>query len=239
MSTPPNASGIPTAFDPGLTHPLYLIRSGLVKAFRRLAPRLTGKLMDFGCGLKPYRPLFTVDEYIGVEYHGDGPTYDKGLADVFYDGHTLPFPDAHFDSIFSGEVFEHVFNLEEIIPELNRVLKPGGQILVSCPFSFGEHEAPADYARYTSFAIRHLFEKNDFEVIEQVKTGSFTEAIIQLRLVYWDAHILKPLRGIPVLRSIARIIVFGGGNLWALFCRSVLPYSQTLYLNNVVLAKKK
>ena len=115
----------------------------------------------------------------------------------------------------------------------------GGQILISCPFAFGEHEAPADYARYTSFAIRHLFEKNGFEVMDQVKTGSFVEAITQLRLVYWDMYILKPLRGIPVVRSVARAIVFGGGNLWAMFCRSVFPYSQVLYLNNVVLAKKK
>ena len=42
------------AFRPGILHPLYLIRSGLYLAFRQLVPRLKGKLMDFGFGLKPY-----------------------------------------------------------------------------------------------------------------------------------------------------------------------------------------
>ncbi|MFN5476651.1 MAG: methyltransferase domain-containing protein, partial [Sphingobacteriales bacterium] len=126
-------------FHPGILHPLYLIRSGLYAAFRHLIPQLKGKLMDFGCGLKPYEAMFTVDEYVGVDYKGDGPTYSHHKVDVFYDGHTLPFEDDHFDSIFSSEVFEHVFNLPEIMKELHRVLKPGGLILVSCPFAFGEH----------------------------------------------------------------------------------------------------
>jgi len=35
--------------------------------------------------------------------------------DVFYDGKKVPFEDGHFDAIFSSEVFEHVFNLPDIL----------------------------------------------------------------------------------------------------------------------------
>lgn len=239
MTTKSIQKEISAAFNPVFTHHLYLIRRGLLKAFKRLAPQMEGKLMDLGCGLKPYRTLFNVDEYIGVEYHGDGPTYDKGFADVFYDGHTLPFQDGHFDSVFSSEVFEHIFNLPEILPELNRVMKPGGKILVSCPFALGEHEAPADFARYTSFAMRHLFETNGFEVIELVKTGTYVEAVMQLRMVYWDLYLLKPIKRIPIVRSAIRKTVFGIGNIWTMFLSALLPKSDLLYMNNVVLAKKK
>lgn len=225
-------------FNPGIFHPLYLIRSGLYKAFCKLVPRLKGKLMDFGCGLKPYEAMFQVEEYIGVDYKGDGPTYSHDKVDVFYDGHTLPFNNDHFDSIFSSEVFEHVFNLPEIMTELHRVLKPGGLILVSCPFAFGEHEAPADYARYTSYAIRHLFTNHGFDVIHYEKTGSFIEAIVQQRIAYWDRHVISRIAGIPVLRTIVRVIIFGGNNLWAAAWKFLLPKSQELYLNNVILAKK-
>ncbi|MGB4773369.1 MAG: class I SAM-dependent methyltransferase [Chitinophagaceae bacterium] len=225
-------------FHPGILHPLYLIRSGLYAAFRHLVPQLKGKLMDFGCGLKPYEAMFTVDEYVGVDYKGDGPTYSHHKVDVFYDGHTLPFQDDHFDSIFSSEVFEHVFNLPEIMGELRRVLKPGGLILVSCPFAFGEHEAPADYARYTSFAMKSLFTSHGFEVVHYEKTGSFIEAIVQQRIAYWDRHVISRIAGIPVLRTIARVIIFGGNNVWASLWKAVLPKSQELYLNNVMLAKK-
>lgn len=225
-------------FNPGILHPLHLTRSGLYAAFRNLIPQLTGKMMDFGCGLKPYEAMFTVDDYVGVDYKGDGPTYSHHKVDVFYDGHTLPFEGDHFDSIFSSEVFEHVFNLPEIMKELHRVLKPGGLILVSCPFAFGEHEAPADYARYTSFAIKSLFTSHGFEVVHYEKTGSFIEAIVQQRIAYWDRHVISRIAGIPVLRTIARVIIFGGNNLWAALWKAVLPNSQELYLNNVILAKK-
>lgn len=226
-------------FSPGITHPLYLIRTNLLNAFRVQVPKLSGVLMDFGCGLKPYKPLFKVDQYIGVDFKGEGETYGQQLVDVFYDGHTIPFPNDHFDSIFCSEVFEHIFNLEEIMVELHRVLKPGGRILISCPFAFGEHEVPNDFARYTSFAIQDLFKRHGFEIEHYEKTGSFIEALATLKLVYLDRHILKIFRRIPILRSILRICVFGLGNILAILSKKILPNSQDLYLNNVVLAKKQ
>jgi SAM-dependent methyltransferase len=237
MSNPDHP--IPYDFNPGIGHPLYLIRTNLLQAFRKNIPELRGRMMDFGCGLKPYQSLFLTDEYIGVDYQGEGPTYSHHKVDVFYDGHTLPFPDNHFDSIFSSEVFEHVFNLPEIINELHRVLKPGGKILISCPFSFGEHEAPSDFARYTSYAIQHIFRSAGFDIVHYEKTGTFIEAIVQLRIVYWDRNILTHLKNIPVIRTLARWIVFGGNNIWAILCKAILPGNQDLYLNNIVLAKKK
>lgn len=229
---------ISTEFNPGLTHPLYLIRSNLFKSIARLAPELQGRLMDFGCGLKPYRELFKVDEYIGVDYRAEGETYEQGKVDVFYDGKTLPFPDHHFDAIFSSEVFEHIFNLPEILKELHRVLKPGGKILVTCPFAFGEHEVPTDFARYTSFAMQHLFKTHGFTILEFHKTGGTIEALTQLRIVYWNLHILSALKNIPIVRSLCRILFFTLNNSWARLTSAILPRRQDLYLNNVLLAEK-
>lgn len=226
-------------FAPGLAHPLYLIRTNLLKAFKLQIPKLSGVMMDFGCGIKPYEPLFTVTEYIGVDFKGEGETFSKHKVDVFYDGKTIPFPNDHFDSIFCSEVFEHIFNLEEILKELRRVLKPGGKILISCPFAFGEHEIPNDFARYTSFAIQDLFKRNGFDIEHYEKTGSFLEALAVLHFVYIDRHILKPFRKIPVLRTLLRAYFYGLGNLLALAGSRILPNSKELYLNNIVLAVKK
>lgn len=226
-------------FNPGIQHPLYLIRSNLLHAFKEQIPKLNGVLMDFGCGLKPYQRLFSVKEYIGVDFKGEGETYAQHNVDVFYDGKTIPFPDNHFDSIFCSEVFEHIFNLEEILTELNRVLKPGGKILISCPFAFGEHEVPNDFARYTSYAIKDLFIRNGFQIEHFEKTGSFLEAIATLQFVYIDKLIMKPFRKIPIVRSVMRLIFFGIGNLAVLATRNLLPNNQDLYLNNIVLAVKK
>ena len=43
--------------------------------------------------------------------------------DVYYDGVNLPFDDESFDCIFSSEVFEHVLLLDEVLSEMNGVLK--------------------------------------------------------------------------------------------------------------------
>jgi ubiquinone/menaquinone biosynthesis C-methylase UbiE len=119
--------------------------------------------LDFGCGCKPYESLFSnASQYTGLDFESEGHPYANEKIDLFYDGKSIPFKNAHFDAVFSSEVFEHVFNLEEIIPELNRVMKKGGKILVTCPFVWNEHEVPIDYARYTLFALNHLFEKKRF-----------------------------------------------------------------------------
>jgi SAM-dependent methyltransferase len=158
-------------FNPSVFYPLYLIRNRLLKDLRHFIPKLEGKILDFGCGIKPYQSLFNVDEYIGVDYAGEGETYSKSEVDFIYDGNTLPFANETFDGIFSSEVAEHVFNLPQIFIELNRVLKADGSILITCPFSMPEHEVPNDFARYTSFAVKDLLEKSGFKIIEYRKTG--------------------------------------------------------------------
>lgn len=231
-------NGISKEFDPPITQPNYLIRNRLLKNIQALVPKLKGRMMDFGCGQKPYKALFTVDEYIGVDFENPGHPHLNESIDVFYDGKKLPFPDEHFNSIFSSEVFEHVFNLEEILKELNRVLKVDGLILVTCPFAFCEHEIPNDYARYTSFAMKNLFTKNGFEVVEQVKTGNSIEAIAQLRLIYLHLHIHSRISKIPVLRSAFRLIVYTSINLAALLCSKIFPAGKDLYMSNVLLCRK-
>lgn len=43
-----------------------------------------------------------------------------------YDGRHIPFPDQTFDIVFSSNVLEHVTELEPLLAEMRRVLKPGG-----------------------------------------------------------------------------------------------------------------
>jgi 2-polyprenyl-3-methyl-5-hydroxy-6-metoxy-1,4-benzoquinol methylase len=49
------------------------------------------------------------------------------------EGHRLPFPDLIFDIVIIDEVIEHLVDTDSIMDEIHRVLKPGGQLLMSTP----------------------------------------------------------------------------------------------------------
>ncbi len=45
----------------------------------------------------------------------------------------IPEPDCSFDWVFSNSVLEHISNLDNVLREVSRVLKPGGQFLLTVP----------------------------------------------------------------------------------------------------------
>lgn len=105
-------------------NPFYYARRGLAQALARWPFELSGRLLDVGCGTKPYRELFATKDYTGLDIDTER-TRNLGVADVFYDGDTFPFPDQSFDSVLCNQVLEHVFNPEQFLSEIYRVLAQG------------------------------------------------------------------------------------------------------------------
>ncbi|MBL7717919.1 MAG: class I SAM-dependent methyltransferase [Flavipsychrobacter sp.] len=220
-------------------NPFYLTRKRLFTAIRDNAHFLTGNILDFGCGTKPYMSLFNYNQYIGVDYETEVSARNTGLrADVFYDGKNIPFPDNHFDAAFASEVLEHVFNPDEVLQELYRVVKPGGRIMITCPFFWPEHEQPYDYARYTSFGLKHLVEKNGFSVVNYEKTGSYFECLLQGMVAY--IYFLIPHRP-RVLEALCFFLFISTWFIPALALNKILPKKvkrSDYYLNNLVVMEK-
>jgi SAM-dependent methyltransferase len=216
-------------------NPFVFIRWGIFRKVQLFAPKLSGVLLDFGCGRKPYKNLFTVEKYIGLDLEKTGHDHTESEVDVFYDGKRIPFEDNYFDSVFTSEVFEHVFNLDEVLLEIRRVMKPNGQILLTIPFAWGEHEKPYDFARYTSFAIKHILEKNGFEVVAQEKSGHWVEVLIQLWTGYIYTLFQTKSRSLNIVLTAIFISPF---NVAGILLSLIMPKSKDLYHNNVVLAKK-
>lgn len=217
-------------------NPFFIIRLGLYRSLKKNASLMNGRLLDFGCGSKPYQKLFVhVDEYIGLDMENPGHSHENEQIDVFYDGKTIPFPDAHFDSIFSSEVFEHIFELEASLSELNRVLKTNGQMLISVPFAWNEHEVPNDFGRYTSFGLKYLLEKSGFEIVNQEKTGHFAAVIAQYTALYIYELIKSKNKYLNMVSSMIFISPF---ILIGSILSFIMPRNRSLYFNNIILAKK-
>lgn len=227
------------SFNPGLIgllfNPFYFIRKRIYSAIAGFAPALDGKLLDFGCGSKAYKALFTVNEYIGLDVEQSGHSHENEEVDVYYDGKVIPFADQTFDSCFSSEVFEHVFELEASLQEIHRVLKPGGKGLFVVPFVWDEHEVPYDFGRYSSFGLHYLLEKHGFEILESKKDAHFAVVIAQL----WNLYLFNLGPHHKYLRLLYGMLVIAPFTiLWSILLL-ILPKIDTLYFNNVTLVRKK
>ncbi len=138
--------------------------SYIIRQLGEIAPRTRGRLLDVGCGEKPYEPIFRpyVTEYVGVEYEGTFGATEASRRDsppdFTYDGHTLPFEDRSFDTVITVQVLEHTPTPQRVLDEIGRVVRRDGLVIVCVPFSFRLHEEPNDYFRYTPHGLRTMFE---------------------------------------------------------------------------------
>ena len=216
-------------------NPFYFARKGLYKYVKELAPNIKGKTLDVGCGSKPYQNLYHSSEYIGLEFDTPENRRMKN-ADFFYDGQTFPFNKNEFDSVVANEVFEHVFNPDNFLDEIHRTLKKDGKLIMTLPFVWDEHEQPYDYARYSSFGIKAILEKHGFEILEQRKSIDDIRVIFQLVNLY----ILKKLRTNNGIFNMFLILFFiAPFNILGSLINLILPSNSELYLDNIVLDRKR
>jgi SAM-dependent methyltransferase len=61
-----------------------------------------------------------------------------------------------FDTIICTQVLEHVPNPFDAVGELYRILRSGGNLLITVPFLNNYHMEPDDYWRFTEYALKFL-----------------------------------------------------------------------------------
>ena len=166
----------------------------VIRKFLRLSvPYLKGRLLDAGCGKKPYETLFECDEYVGIEM------LDTHNPDVVGDVRNMDmFEDSSFDSVLSNQVIEHVDEPKKVVSEMHRVLKPGGYLCVTVPFIGRLHGMPHDYWRYSISGLAHLLEEHHFEVVLIEPMGGFltTQCFLWNFYLYERSARFKPLRAL-------------------------------------------
>jgi SAM-dependent methyltransferase len=144
-------------------------RNILEKKLQKYSPFLVGDILDIGSGNRRYDHLFK-GSVTAVDLHPH-PELNIKFGDI---EKGLDFPDESFDSILCLEVFEYLENHQKVIVEIHRLLKPGGDAIITIPFMYHEHR---DKMRFTKDFMTTQF--NQFSSIQ-------LETIGNAYTVIWD-----------------------------------------------------
>jgi SAM-dependent methyltransferase len=195
-------------------YPTYLAKLDAVRGWLDRLPRDT-RVLDAGCG-----EGVLVDEYAqrlrieGIDPNYSSPTVRTGSLTA------LPYADGSFDRALCLDVLEHLSfdDQPKALAELHRVLKPGGELLVSVPNlahlqsrvhflllgrlirTASEYKHPGDRpaAEYIELGRR-----TGFELIQ--RRGIFPTVPVLTRLIRRHPRALRPLH-----RLLTRILPVPG-----------------------------
>lgn len=108
-----------------------------LRATKQLAGRFAEPILDLGCGdgfiasKSLGHAAAGVDLDLGALRRADrSGVYDRVAA---ADAARLPFPDASFVTVFSNGALEHMNEVERVLQEVARVLRPGGRFFFLVP----------------------------------------------------------------------------------------------------------
>ncbi|MHA1694074.1 MAG: class I SAM-dependent methyltransferase [Candidatus Helarchaeota archaeon] len=112
--------------------------------FKLLDPRETNIVLDVGCASG--RQLFQISNQIKEGYGTDiaksfinkcnSVKEGKEVNNLYFkvsEVESLSFNDKYFDKIICAEVLEHVFDFNIAVKEIRRVLKDGGEFIITVP----------------------------------------------------------------------------------------------------------
>lgn len=178
--------------EPRRSQPGWSVRQPLVDWLRGEGAHAAGRrVLDVGCGDKPYYPFFSsAASYVGVDVQ------ENPNADLHGAAEAIPAEDGAFDLVLCTQVLEHADDPAQAVREMHRVTAPGGRVLVSTHGTQVYHPNPDDYWRWTHTGLERLFTENgDWESVRVEPNAGTTSALAML--VARSLHLLAKRAGIP------------------------------------------
>jgi ubiquinone/menaquinone biosynthesis C-methylase UbiE len=152
---------------------------------KRTIPSFKGNVLDVGCGQSPFRFLLNTSStnYFGIDIV-DADKFDYKNSNITpFNGEDIPFKDEEFNGVICTEVLEHVENYQKLINEMHRVMKKGGEAIVTVPWSARYHYIPYDFFRYTPSSLRTMF--SNFSEAKIQNRGTDIANITNKLIVMW------------------------------------------------------
>ncbi|MFO7571608.1 MAG: class I SAM-dependent methyltransferase [Gaiellaceae bacterium] len=218
--------------------PTYAVRAPLVRWLADEARRAHAELgryrvLDVGCGAKPYEPLFSphAESYVGVD------PVENPRAELRGSVEDLPVEDAAFDVVLCNQVLEHCDDPARAVSELRRVTAPGGRVLATTHGVMVYHPSPADYWRWTHSGLEKLFADNGAWASVRVTAGSGTTACLGMIFSLYLDLAFRRIGLRPVARPLVAAVNVAAEAIDARSARLREPGPGTLHANYHVVAE--
>jgi SAM-dependent methyltransferase len=193
------------------------------------------RVLDIGCGKKPYYPYFApnASKYVGVDIDPENP-----LADRVGPIEDLPVDDDSFEVVLCTQVLEHADDPDQAVSELFRVTAPGGRVLASTHGVQVYHPAPEDHWRWTHSGLELLFRRNGAWSSVRVRpAGGTATCLTALTGIYLDL-LFRRLHLGPVARGPVWLLNTMGAALDRRIPALRTTRPGTIFLNYHVVAEK-
>ncbi len=224
--------------DPPRSMPTYAVRAPLVRWLREQAIEAHAALgryrvLDVGCGEKPYEPLFApyAAAYVGVDPVDNPRAELRGFVE------DLPVADASFDVVLCNQVLEHCDDPAKAVSELRRVTAPGGRVLLSTHGVMAYHPSPTDYWRWTHAGLEKLFADNGAWASVRVTPASGTTACLGMLLAMYLDLAFRRARVGALARPLVSGINVAAGAIDRRSARLREPGPGSLFANYHVVAE--
>ena len=226
--------------DPSRSSPTWCVRAPLAAWLRDEAARAARdfgsyRVLDVGCGVKPYYPFFAehASEYVGVDFDNDAAELEGTIE-------SLPVPDKSFELVLCTQVLEHAPDPAMGVAELARVVAPGGRVLASTHGVQVYHPAPEDLWRWTHTGLERLFRENGEWQSVTVRPGSGTTACVGMLLsIYVELLVHKRLHAGWLARRLISAINAAAAGIDARRADLREPGPGTLFANLHVVAEAR
>lgn len=148
--------------------------------FEQYGSNINGRVLDLGAKTNEeerYNSFADIDEYIAL----DVVRREGTELDILGDGSRLPMKPNSFHTVIMSELLEHIPlpRVIDCLKEAQRVLKPGGSLLLSTPFVYPLH-GDADFQRISSTALTTLLTEAGFSQIIAIQGGGYTETLLHI-----------------------------------------------------------
>jgi 2-polyprenyl-3-methyl-5-hydroxy-6-metoxy-1,4-benzoquinol methylase len=185
----------------------------------------SGKLLDVGCGngeaLERMKSLGWEVEGVDFDPEAVENAREKGIKVNLGDVNAQKYPANHFDAIYMSHVIEHVSNYAKLLNECNRILKPGGKLILLTPNSdsLGHKffrqtwrglEHPRHLQIFNSINIQKVVDQAKFSNINittSAKSAYYILWMSRLQRNYFYANILPKHINMNILEKVTFLML--------------------------------